>query len=157
MGEYEFDSPLASLSLQRFLEMTNRERPRITGGCVLLTGATLTTAMILMALSISHKKATVAADKRGLKRKMQRITEVQRLLFDAAAFDLSVFNEYRAALKSKSKNKAAKLKLKLVKATDSLAAAGDLLVKAIDEININRYSGFRKAIQDKFDQLSYRL
>jgi formiminotetrahydrofolate cyclodeaminase len=124
---------LASLSLQEFLEMTNQERPEITGGCVLLTGATLTTGMILMAFSISYKKTPMGTEKRTLKRLIRNINKVQASLFHAASRDLAIFNEYRAALKSRSKNKSSKLRAALVRATDSLSAAGLVLTAVIDE------------------------
>ena len=133
MIEQISNTSLSRLNLQEFLEMTNQERPEITGGCVLLTGSTLTVAMILMAYSISYKKTPVVADKRTLRRLIRNINKIQGKLFHAAAHDLAIFDEYRAALKSRAKNKSSKLRAALKRATDSLSSAGEMLLEAIDE------------------------
>lgn len=133
MGKFEIDTALASLSLKQFVEQTDRERPEITGGCVLLTNAGLSTAMILMALKISHKKSKDLVVKRFLRRRIRVIGAIQVQLFRAAENDLEIFNEYRASLKSKSKDRATKLASNLKKATESLLEAGTILTKAIEE------------------------
>lgn len=119
------------LSLRQFLEQTNQERPQITGGCVLLTNASLTSAMILMALKISHKRTKDAATKRLLRLKINALSVIQIQLADAADHDLEVFDEYRSILKLKSKNREAKLKLALKHATDSLLEVCDILKQAL--------------------------
>jgi formiminotetrahydrofolate cyclodeaminase len=133
MGKFEIDTALASLSLKQFVDQTNREHPEITGGCVLLTGAGLSTAMILMALKISHKRNIEIVAKQFLRRKISFMSTIQVQLFIAAENDMEIFNEYRAAMKSKSKYKATKLTSNLKKATESLLEAVVVLTKAIDE------------------------
>jgi formiminotetrahydrofolate cyclodeaminase len=124
---------LSSLSLVQFLEATNQERPDITGGCVLLTSATLTTSMILMALKISRKKVDDVAVRRIRSRKINTIVSFQRQLLDAAATDLKRFDEYRNVLKSRSRFKTQKLISSLIKANDSLLDAAVLLNRVIEE------------------------
>ncbi len=119
------------LSLRQFLEQTNQERPQITGGCVLLTNASLTSAMILMALKISHKKAKKPTTKRFLQQKIRAISIIQLQLADAADHDLEVFDQYRLLLKSKSKNRDTKLRSALKHATDSLLEVCDILQQAV--------------------------
>jgi len=133
MTEHISNTSLSGLKLLEFLEMTNQERPEITGGCVLLTGATLTLGMILMAFSISYKKTPRGSEKRTLKRLIRNIDKIQARVFHAAANDLAIFNAYRATLKSRAKNKSSKLHAALERATNSLSSAGRVLVEAIDE------------------------
>ena len=52
---------------------------------------------------------------------------------EAASSDLAVFNEYRMALRSRSRYKAMKVAAALRKATDSLTAAHGLLQTVLDE------------------------
>jgi formiminotetrahydrofolate cyclodeaminase len=133
MDNLKSSSALTSLSLMQFLESTNQERPDITGGCVLLTGATLTTSMILMALKISRKKVDDVAVRRIRSRKINTIVNFQRQLLEAAAIDLERFDEYRNVLKSRSRFKTQKLISSLVKANDSLLEAAVLLNRIIEE------------------------
>jgi formiminotetrahydrofolate cyclodeaminase len=109
LDKLKSSSALTSLSLMQFLEATNQERPDITGGCVLLTSATLTTSMILMALKISRKKVDDVAVRRIRSRKINAIVSLQRQLLEAAATDLERFDEYRNVLKSRSRIKTHKL------------------------------------------------
>jgi formiminotetrahydrofolate cyclodeaminase len=133
MEKFEIDTALACLSLKQFIAQINQERPEITGGCVLLTNASFSTAMILMALKISHKRSKEIVIRRFLRQRIKFITIIQVQLFRAAERDLVIFNQYRAALKSKSKERASKLLANLKKATDSLLDAADILGKAIEE------------------------
>lgn len=123
---------LLDLSLKQFLEKTNQERPEITGGCVLLTNASFTTAMILMALKISLKKTKLASDRRFLKTRIKALSAVQEQLADAAAIDLKVFDEYREILRSKARNRQQKLDTALQKATDSLLNVCKVLTHAAE-------------------------
>jgi formiminotetrahydrofolate cyclodeaminase len=120
------------LSLKQFLDKTNQERPEITGGCVLLTNASLTTAMILMALKISLKKNKTAVDRRFLKAKIKKLSSIQIQLAEAAETDLNIFDEYRKALRSKAKDRQQKLDTSLQKATDSLLGVCKVLNQAAD-------------------------
>lgn len=131
MEEAEVKKSVLRLSLRQFLEQTNQERPQITGGCVLLTNASLTSAMILMALKISHKKTKDPATRRFLRLKIKAFTGIQAHLADAADHDLEVFDQYRSILRLKSKNREAKLKSALRYATDSLLDVCELLKQAI--------------------------
>jgi formiminotetrahydrofolate cyclodeaminase len=133
LDKLKSSSALTSLSLMQFLEATNQERPDITGGCVLLTSATLTTSMILMALKISRKKVDDVAVRRIRSRKINAIVSLQRQLLEAAATDLERFDEYRNVLKSRSRIKTHKLISSLVKANDSLLDAAGLLNRIIEE------------------------
>lgn len=120
------------LSLKQFLEKTNQERPEITGGCVLLTNASLTTAMILMALKISLKKSKTSADRRFLRTKIKTLSSIQLQLAEAAEADLNVFDEYRKALRSKAKDRQQKLDASMQKATDSLLSVCKVLHQAAE-------------------------
>jgi formiminotetrahydrofolate cyclodeaminase len=111
---------LLDLSLREFLEKTNRERPQITGGCVLLTSASLNAAMILMALKISLKRSKEAERQRLLRKRIKSFSGLQTKLVEAAALDLQVFDEYRLILKSRAKNRQSRLNQALENATDSL-------------------------------------
>jgi formiminotetrahydrofolate cyclodeaminase len=133
MEEMAIDTVLVSLSLKEFMEQINQDPPEITGGCVLLINASMSTAMISMALKISLKRSKETGFKRLLRKRIRLLTISQVQLFQAAESDLKIFNEYRAALKSKSKNRATKLMSNMKKATESLVDAGTLLTKAIDE------------------------
>jgi formiminotetrahydrofolate cyclodeaminase len=133
MEKFEIDTALAGLSLKQFIAQINQERPEITGGCVLLTNASFSTAMILMALKISHKRSKEITVRRLLRHRIKLITIIQVELFRAAELDLEIFNQYRAALKSKSKERGVKLLANLKKATDSLLDAANILGRAIDE------------------------
>jgi formiminotetrahydrofolate cyclodeaminase len=133
MEEMRIDTVLAGLSLAQFMGQITRERPEITGGCVLLINASFSSAMILMALKISHKRNKEIGTKRLLRKKIRLLMASQVQLFQAAESDLKIFNEYRATLKSKSQNRATKLVSNLKDATKSLLEAGVLLTKAIDE------------------------
>jgi formiminotetrahydrofolate cyclodeaminase len=124
---------VSTLTLAEFLLKTNRERPEITGGCVLLTTATLTTSMILMALKISYKNSDEPVQKRVLKRKIKTIFTSQQKIAEAADHDLSVFDAYRKILKSKSKLKASKLTKALNKATDSLLDVCKVIYQVIND------------------------
>lgn len=133
MGKFEVDTALANLSLKQILEQTNKTLPEITGGCVLLANAGLSIAMISMALKISHKRGKDVILKRFLKQKISLLATIQGQLFVAAESDLNIFNEYRASLKRKSRDRATKLTSSLKKATNSLLEAGMLLMKGIEE------------------------
>ncbi|MDB5021736.1 MAG: hypothetical protein JWQ28_2863 [Pedobacter sp.] len=133
MEDTKIETALAGLSLKQFMGQINQDRPEITGGCVLLINASSSTAMILMALRISLKRNKDAGLKRSLRRRIRSLTTSHVQLFEAAESDLKIFNEYRSALKSKSKNKATKLISNLIKATKSLLEAGTLLSKTIEE------------------------
>lgn len=122
---------LMELSLREFLEKTNRERPEITGGCVLLTNSGLTAAMVLMALKITLKRTDGPAQKRQLKQQIKSISILQTKLVDAAAKDLQVFDEYRKVLMSRSKNRQIRLDQALEHATDSLLGVCKTLHQAI--------------------------
>jgi formiminotetrahydrofolate cyclodeaminase len=124
---------VSTLTLADFLLKTNREKPEITGGCVLLTTATLTTSMILMALKISYKNADDPVQKRLLKQKIRAIFGSQQKIAEAADHDLAVFDAYRKILKSKSKSRAGKLTQSLNKATDSLLDVCKVIYKAIND------------------------
>ena len=126
------------LSLKQFLEKTNQERPEITGGCVLLTNASLTTAMVLMALKISLKKTKTPADRRFLKTKIKALSSIQMQFADAAEADLNVFDEYRRILRSKATNRQQKLDAALQKATDSLLSVCKVLNQAADETEMSK-------------------
>lgn len=108
------------LTLKQFLDKTNQDRPEITGGCVLLTNASLTAAMILMGLKISLKKTDSTPDRRFLKARIKLLSSIQTQLADAAEADLNAFDAYRRVLKSKAKNRLQKLEAALETATDSL-------------------------------------
>jgi formiminotetrahydrofolate cyclodeaminase len=131
MDQSKATASVSQLTLSEFLAKTNQERPEITGGCVLLTTATITTSMILMALKISHKRADEPANKRVLKKNITLFTLIQRQLALAADHDLEVFDSYRAILKSKSKSRGQKLELALEKATESLLEVCKVLNQAI--------------------------
>jgi formiminotetrahydrofolate cyclodeaminase len=133
MEETKINTALAGLSLEQFIAQINQERPEITGGCVLLINASFSTAMILMALKISHKRNKEIATKRLLRKRIRLLMASQVQLFQAAESDLKIFNEYRATLKSKAKDRATKLISNLKNATESLLEASVLLTKAIDE------------------------
>lgn len=133
MEETGINTALAGLSLSQFMAQINQERPEITGGCILLINASFSTAMILMALKISHKHNKEIGTKRLLRKKIRLLTVSQVQLFQAAESDLKIFNEYRATLKSKSKNRAVKLVSNLKNATESLLEARVLLTTAINE------------------------
>jgi len=122
--------PLQELSLREFLEKTNQDRPQITGGGVLLTNASLTSAMILMALKITLKKEKVSLNRRFLRQKIKALSTIQIQLADAAEHDLQVFDQYRHILRSKAKNRQLKLDLALQKATDSLLEVCKVLTRA---------------------------
>jgi formiminotetrahydrofolate cyclodeaminase len=124
---------VSTLTLADFLIKTNQEKPEITGGCVLLTTATLTTSMILMALKISHKNSVQPEQKRLLKRKISAILKSQQKIARAADHDLEVFDAYRKILKSKSKSRMAKLEQALEKATDSLLEVCKVIYEAIND------------------------
>jgi formiminotetrahydrofolate cyclodeaminase len=119
------------LTLKQFLSKTNQERPEITGGCVLMTNASLTAAMILMGLRISLKKSGAAADRRFLRAKIKALSSIQIQLADAAEADLLAFDEYRSILKSKAKSRPQKLESALEQATDSLLSICKVLNQAI--------------------------
>lgn len=142
VAEFEIKQHLLELSLGEFLDRTNRERPEITGGCVLLSNATLNAAMVLMALKISLKKGKDAGQRRHLRQKIKTISNFQMLLIDAAAKDLQVFDEYRQILKSKARNKQGRLDHALQHATDSLLGACKTLNKCI------AYTEAAKALTD---------
>jgi formiminotetrahydrofolate cyclodeaminase len=133
MGKFEIESALASLSLKHFMDRINQERPEITGGCVLLTNSSLSTAMISMALKISHKRNKEIVIRRFLRQRIKSMTALQANLFMAAESDLKIFNEYRTALKSKSKDRPSKLISNLKMATRSLLEAATILDNAIEE------------------------
>jgi formiminotetrahydrofolate cyclodeaminase len=133
MDRLEVDTALSRLSLKHFIEQTNQERPAITGGCVLLTNSSLTAAMILMALKVSNKKSKDVVAKRFLNKKIRTITSLQSELLLAAESDLHLFDQYRATLKSKAKNRPVKLIESLKIATRSLVAAADLVSLAIKQ------------------------
>lgn len=120
VAKLETKQRLQDLSLREFLERTSRERPQITGGCVLLTNASLNAAMILMALKISLKRSKEPGQGRQLRQKIKSISNLQTKLIEAAARDLQVFDEYRQILRSKAKNRQARLDQALQNATDSL-------------------------------------
>lgn len=119
------------LSLRQFLEKTNRDRPEITGGCVLLTNASFTTAMILMALKISLKKTDLSGPRRFLRTEIKALSSIQVRLADAAENDLRVFDEYRKIFRSKAGDKQQKLDASLEKATDSLLSVCKTLGEAL--------------------------
>ncbi len=131
MDEFKEKAKLTHLSVEQFLEHTNQERPNITGGCILLTNATLVCAMVLMALKITIKKSSDPKVKRFLKGQAAAINLIQAQLSAAATKDLQVFDDYRRALKSKSKHRDLKLSMALNQATDSLLEASKLLKHAI--------------------------
>jgi formiminotetrahydrofolate cyclodeaminase len=120
VAKLETKQRLQDLSLREFLERTSRERPQITGGCVLLTNASLNAAIILMALKISLKRSKEPGQGRQLRQKIKSISNLQTKLIEAAARDLQVFDEYRLILRSKAKNRQARLDQALQNATDSL-------------------------------------
>lgn len=131
MEEYNETTKVSGLSIKDILEDSNQQRPNITGGCILLTNATLTSTMILMALKISVKKTKSPIAKRFLKCQAIAIKLTQIQLSSAAAHDLQVFDEYRSALNSKSRHRDIKLSIALKRATDSLLDASKLLQEVI--------------------------
>ncbi len=133
MEKFEVDTALANLSLKQILEQTNKTSPEITGGCVLLTNAGLSTAMISMALKISHKRGKDVILRRVLKQKISILGTIHVQLFVAAENDLNIFNDYRAFLKHKSRDRTMKLTSSLKNATSSLLEAGALVSKGIEE------------------------
>lgn len=142
VAKSETRQSLLDLSLREFLEKTNRERPQITGGCVLLTNASLNAAMILMALKISLKRSKDAEHGRLLRQKIRSISIFQTRLVAAAALDLQVFDEYRLILRSKAKDRQARLNQALQNAADSLLGSCKTLKKCIV------YTEAAKAITD---------
>jgi formiminotetrahydrofolate cyclodeaminase len=139
---------VSKLTLSEFLAKTNQEKPEITGGCVLLTTATITTSMILMALKISHKKTNDASIKRVLKKHITLLTLLQQQLATAADHDLEVFDSYRAILKSKSKSRGQKLELALEKATESLLEVCEVLNQAISATEISKSYTHKSVLSD---------
>lgn len=131
MEEFNENAEVSGLSVKDILEHSNQGRPDITGGCILLTNATLTSAMVLMALKISLKKTKSPMTKRILKHQANTIKLTQTRLSTAAANDLQVFDEYRSALRSKSRHREIKLTRALERATDSLLDASKLLQQVI--------------------------
>ncbi len=123
--------PVIDLSIREFLAKTNKERPEITGGCVLLTNASFTAVMVLMALRISIKKSEDSKDKRFLKKQVRLLSSLQVALSEAAEHDLKIFDEYRGVLRSRGRDKAKRLDLALSKATDSLLDVCKVLALAV--------------------------
>jgi formiminotetrahydrofolate cyclodeaminase len=133
MAELENAKRLPLLSLQEIWRLTDQEFPQVTGGCVLLTSATLSMAMVLMALRISRKKVGEGGLKREITRQIRRISSTQRNLSDAGIADQECFNAYRRVLKSKSKTKKLHLISSLKNANSSLKSAAAVLKKAFEE------------------------
>lgn len=139
MAELENAKTLPLLSLQEIWRLTDQEFPQVTGGCVLLTSATLSMAMVLMALRISRKKAGEDGMKQEITRQIRRISSTQRSLSKAGIADQECFNAYRRVLKSKSKAKKLHLISSLKKANGSLQSAAAVLRKAVEEAKMSLY------------------
>jgi len=139
MAELKSAKTLPLLSLQEIWRLTDQEFPQVTGGCVLLTSATLSMAMVLMALRISRKKAAGGDMKQEITRYIRRISSTQRNLSNAGIADQECFNAYRRVLKSKSKTKKLDLISSLKDANLSLKGAAAVLRKAFAEAKSSLY------------------
>ena len=139
MAELKSAKTLPLLSLQEIWRLTDQEFPQVTGGCVLLTSATLSMAMVLMALRISRKKAAEGDMKQEITRYIRRISSTQRNLSNAGIADQDCFNAYRRVLKSKSKTKKLDLISSLKDANLSLKGAAAVLRKAFAEAKSSLY------------------
>lgn len=140
--------PILDLSLREFIAKTNKERPDITGGCVLLTNASFTAVMVLMALRISMKKAEDPAEKRFLKKQVRAISNIQVALAKAAEYDLRTFDEYRKLLRSRAKDRAERLDVALSKATDSLLDVCKLLHHAVQHTEAVKPHAHQSVVSD---------
>lgn len=127
------EDDLLALPLKGLMEKITATPPEITGGCVLLMNAVLTSSMIVMALKLSLRKVKDPLVRRILRHRIKEMNQFQVGFMEAASDDLAAFNEYRAALRSRSRTKAMKVEGALRRATDSLTAANALLQKAIAE------------------------
>lgn len=139
MAELKSAKTLPLLSLQEIWRLTDQEFPQVTGGCVLLTSATLSMAMVLMALRISRKKAAKGDIKQEITLYISRISSTQRNLSNAGIADQECFNAYRRVLKSKSKTKKLGLISSLKDANVSLEGAAAVLRKAFAEAKSSLY------------------
>lgn len=98
--EHDVLNSIWNLTLKEFQENTGKEKPDITGGCVLLVSASFAISLILMSLEISRSKEKDVQVKQLLTEKIEILRESQSQLKKGADYDLEAFNRYRSILQT---------------------------------------------------------
>jgi formiminotetrahydrofolate cyclodeaminase len=118
-------------TVSEVIQLTARNHPKITGGCITLTAAGLNTSLVIMALEISKVKQKEAEINNRLDKTIKQLRSKLDSANLLADYDLHVFEDYLKAGKLRDSTPALKaekraaLQQGLIKATASPIAAAE--------------------------------